>query len=140
MRRLFLITIIALILSGCSNTKQPTIELGGSKLNLEIARTPTEQTKGLSGHPPLRDNQAMLFVFPTKTIQSFWMKDMLFPIDIVWLDDNKIVKISKHLQPEGTKPENIYHSDFKVNNVLEIKAGQADALSLHTGDIVKYDY
>jgi uncharacterized protein len=108
--------------------------------NIEIADTPEKQIKGLSNHKALPDNKAMLFVFSKKQIQNFWMKDMNFPLDIIWIDDIKIIKIDKNLPPEGSVPKNIYSSISPVNYVLEINAGLSDKYNLKVGDDVQTKY
>src|SRR5581483_7593288 len=64
---------------------QQTIQVGSSTFNVEMATTPAEQACGLSGREGLADGTGMFFVFGSGGMQSFWMKDMKFPIDIVWI-------------------------------------------------------
>jgi uncharacterized protein len=67
---------------------------------VDLAKTPEQQAKGLSIKNTLNENEGMLFIFDTPKEYSFWMKDMKFPIDIIWISpDNKIVHIEKNLQP-----------------------------------------
>jgi len=114
----------------------------GDKINVavEIADTPAKHIQGLSKHSPLSENQGMLFIFNKKSVQKFWMKDMLFPLDIIWIDDNRIVKIDAKLAPEGEKPKNIYSPDIPVNYVLEVPAGFCEKNQVKTGDKVFYNY
>jgi len=65
----------------------------------EIADTLGERERGLSGKQSLGDDKGMLFIFEEETLPGFWMKDMKFPIDILWIDENKkIVGIEKNMQ------------------------------------------
>ena len=74
--------------------------LGGEVLVLEVADTPTLRERGLSGHQPLGPNEGMLFVFPTDSRYGFWMKEMTFPIDSIWLDaDYHIVDVWRSADP-----------------------------------------
>ena len=82
----------------------------------------------------------MLFVFPRKQIRSFWMKDMNFPLDIIWISDNKIIKIDKDLQPEGENPKNKYQTIQRVDKVLEVNSGFTDKYKIKAGDEVKFYY
>ena len=116
---------------------EPNVVINKTAFTVEVANEPLEQIKGLSGHAPLQDNQAMLFIFPKKQTRNFWMKNMLFPIDILWIEDNQIVKIDKALPPEGETPEKSYSSITPVNYVLEINAGLSDKYNLRAGDKVK---
>ena len=75
----------------------------------EIAEAPAELQKGLSGRDSLAEDKAMLFIFKDKGLHAFWMKDMKFPIDIIYINDNKIVSIVENAPPpeEGQKPEDL---------------------------------
>jgi len=109
-------------------------------VNVELATTPAEQAKGLSDRKILKVGSGMLFVFDNKQIMSFWMKNMNFPLDIIWLDDNQIIKISRNLPPEGEKPISIYSSDVPVNYVLEVPAGFCKNNNINEGNKVFYNY
>ncbi len=119
--------------------KQPYVFIAGKKIPVEIASTPEEQRQGLSGREKLEKNSGMLFVFPDKKQRFFWMKNMRFPIDIVWLDDEKIVKIDSFLEPEGEHPKKHYPSSVPVNYVLELNAGFCDLHNIKVGEKVKYE-
>ena len=72
----------------------------GNVVIAEIADTQAERVKGLSGRDSLDQNQAMVFVFDQSGYYSFWMPDMNFPIDIVWVDENyQIVEIASNVEP-----------------------------------------
>jgi uncharacterized protein len=72
----------------------------GLELNADLAVTQEQMSKGLAVKDELDENESMLFVFGELSRHSFWMKDMKFPIDIIWLDsDGKVVHIEKNLQP-----------------------------------------
>lgn len=100
------------------------------KVMLELAQSPEEQAKGLGGRTSLASGKGMLFVFLTSDRQCFWMKDMNFGLDIVWIDANqKIANIEKNISP-NTYPQS-YCSQGQY--VLEINAGEADKLGLYSG-------
>jgi len=113
------------------------VEIKGYKFFVELADTQFKQTQGYSNHQPIKDNEGMLFVFSNNTERSFWMKDMLFPLDMIWISDNKIINISRNLPPEGETPINKYYSGQPSNYVLEINGGLSDKLGLKIGDKVK---
>jgi len=93
-------------------------------LEIEIADTPEEHMQGLSGRKSLPENTGMLFIFDEPSRPGFWMKDMHFPIDIIWIDEDwRIVKIDENLSPENY-PE-ILDSPILVKYVLEVNAGYA---------------
>src|SRR5215204_475679 len=76
------------------------VTVKGFELNADIPITSELKSKGLAVKNQLKENEAMLFVFEDSAKHPFWMKDMKFPIDIIWLDSNgKVVHIEQNLQP-----------------------------------------
>ena len=76
------------------------VTVKGFELDADIPVTSELIAKGLAVKNQLKENEAMLFVFEDSAQHSFWMKDMKFPIDIIWLDSNdKVVHIEQNLQP-----------------------------------------
>jgi uncharacterized membrane protein (UPF0127 family) len=107
-----------------------------------LADEPTEWIKGLSGRESLATNEGLLFLFPDKAPRSFWMKDMNFALDILWLEDNKIIGWEANVPPPTAGAELIhYSSPVPVNRVLEVSAGTVERLGLKKGDLItiKYD-
>ncbi len=108
------------------------ITIGNRSIMVEIADTEAKRVRGLSGREGLPDGQGMLFVFEEAGIRGFWMKDMLFDIDIVWIDENyTVVGVEKRVSPE-TYPQ-IFHSPGAVRYVLELPAGFSDVSGIDTG-------
>lgn len=117
----------------------PNIKINNTIIKVDVADDLQEQIQGLSDRERLEKNEGMLFVFDAKQIKSFWMKRMTFPLDIIWIEDNRIVNIHKNIAPEGDSPVNHYNSQFKVNYVLEVNAGFADEQKIKIGDTVQYN-
>ncbi len=126
---------------------QKTIKIDSNEISVEIADTQALRTKGLSGRLSLEENSGMLFIFDTEGGYStqnitlvFWMKDMLIPIDIVWINDGKIVKIDANIEPpkEGTTDKDLllYTPDQPVDYVLEVNAGFSAKKEIKVGDSV----
>jgi len=138
---IYLTVLILLIMSlaACDlqyETKK--IRVGQATLTVEIADTLAKQNKGLSGRPDLTDDHGMLFVYSDKKTRKFWMKDMNFAIDIIWLNGNKIVELTENLQPaQGAKIPS-YLSKNSVNGVLEVKAGFIAKNGLKIGQNVEF--
>ncbi len=104
-----------------------------SKLKLEYAVTPAEQELGLSYRESLDEDAGMLFVYQEDVVPQFWMKEMRFPIDIVWLDENfKIIGIEKNIAPE-TYPRTFSPAE-PIRYVLELNAGKSAKLGWEIGD------
>ena len=86
--------------SGSNGYRQVNVTVNGMVLIADIAATDEQQIKGLSVKDSLAENEAMLFVYDNEAEYTFWMKDMKFPIDIIWIDANKtVVHIEHDLQP-----------------------------------------
>ncbi len=108
----------------------------GNYITAELATTPSQWIKGLSARKNIEKDKGMLFIFPESSYQSFWMKEMNFPIDIIWINKSfKIVGIENNLPPCKKKCVT-YRSPLPVKYVLEIKAGLAKKENLKKGDIL----
>lgn len=117
----------------------PTIKIGGQDIKVDLAETPAEQNQGLSGRVGLAENEGMLFVFDKPGKHSFWMKDMNFPIDMIWLgEDLKIIYIKKNALPE-LFPET-YGPGTDAKYVLEVVSGFSEKHNLQIGDSVEFTY
>lgn len=113
------------------------IKVGKQEVIVEIVDDEEERSRGLGWRKDLPKDSGMLFVFETPARYSFWMKDMFFPIDIIWVDENKeIVAISKNISPE-TYPESFSPSE-SVKYVLEVNAGWAEENGVKIGDSVEF--
>lgn len=112
------------------------IIIAGQSIKVDLALTPAEQNQGLSGRSALLEDEGMLFVFDTPGKYSFWMKDMNFPIDMIWIgEDKKIIYVKKDARPE-LYPET-YGPDTDASYVLEVVSGFADKHNLQIGDSVE---
>jgi len=138
MRKYFVIILIVLALVACSRAENKNIiEINGKEIMVEMADTPAEHYRGLSNRKSLCEDCGMLFEFNNKKIRTFVMRDMNFPLDIIWIDDNIVIGVSKNLQPEGSGYKNYYKSPAPVDYVLEVNAGFADGEGIEVGDEVK---
>lgn len=109
-------------------------------IKVEVMDEYAEQVQGLSDREELDYNTGMLFEFPGRQTRRFWMKNMHFPIDVIWIDGDKIVRISKNCEAEGEIPVKRYSSVVPVNYVLEVNAGFSDEFGIAEGDIVEFKY
>ena|SRR3989344_8908908 len=109
------------------------ITLGESIFRVEVSETSEERARGLSGLKSLPEGGGMLFVFPESSKPGIWMKEMLFPIDIVWLDkDGVVVWIVKNASPDSYPF--VYEPEVEAFYVLEINAGVINARGIKIGD------
>ncbi len=108
----------------------PAISL--SDMHIEVADTDEERVRGLSGRAEVPESYGMLFVFEKPTRPGFWMKDMLVPIDIIWLKDTgEVVGVEREVSPE-TFP-NVFYPPRDVLYVLEVAAGSAERRGFSLG-------
>lgn len=115
------------------DTDNEVISLGGKKLKVTVADEPLEQMQGLSGREGLSENEGMLFIFEPPQIPGFWMKDMKFSIDIIWISaEGKVVGVQKSLSPE-TYPKT-YAPPSPIKYVLEVNSGWYDRNGIKIGD------
>lgn len=117
-----------------SSVEQPvaTADLGGVSLRIDYATTSTAREKGLGGRTSIPTNYGMLFVFPEDDYFGFWMKDMLVPIDIFWLDNKgQVVSISYNVAT--TSYPNVFYPPAPVRYVLETAAGFAREHAIEIG-------
>lgn len=117
-----------------SNHNMAEIIINDLTLYVEISQTDIETRKGLSNREKLEQDHGMLFVFDNKKVRTFWMKDMKFPLDMIWIEDNKIVDISKNVQLTENNSITRKKSCCPVNLVLEVNAGYCDQHDIKAGD------
>jgi uncharacterized membrane protein (UPF0127 family) len=102
-----------------------------------VADTEEKRAQGLSGRAFLPSNTSMLFEFDKPDTHGIWMKDMLFPIDIIWLDKNKIiVNLVSNAEPESYP--HVYYPPKESLYVLEIRAGLIKDKNLKIGDEILF--
>lgn len=114
------VAVVATRLSGTMRSTQVT--LNNTTITAKVADTPTMQKQGLSNTPVLPANQGMLFIFSQSGPQGIWMKDMHYPLDILWLNSNKeIVHIETNVSPQSYPK--VFTSPTPANYVLELPSG-----------------
>ncbi len=116
------------------HSKNPSdIYFGNQKINLEIVSNQTDRERGLSGRQSIAENQGMLFIFEGEPkVHCFWMKDMNFPIDILWLSSEQVVlHVEKNVSPLS------YPLSLCPNTpssfVLEVQAGLSERYGIDVG-------
>lgn len=117
------------------------ITLPTGKVYAEIVDTPASRELGLSGRTGLEKDEAMLFIFEHSGRYGFWMKDMLFSIDMLWIaEDGTVVHIERNVTPESyfnNNPPKTFVNTPDAKYVLELASGQADVFGLYLGTKVK---
>lgn len=109
-------------------------------LKLEVADTPEAREKGLSQRRDIGQFDGMLFVFPEESYQTFWMKDMNFDLDMVWLNGKgEVVQVDENIKASGYNKNNpessqMLHSTQPIRYVIELPANRAKDYNLMVGD------
>ena len=135
MRKWILLSILFLG-AGCTTQSQPVVVFpNGIVVGVEIADSDAQRVRGLSGRAGLPSRRGMLFLHEEFTVQSYWMKGMNFPIDMIWIDDDEIVGFVEDAQPEDP-PLTIYASPSPVDKVLEVSSGFVAQNNVEIGDIL----
>ncbi|MBD2099312.1 DUF192 domain-containing protein [Leptolyngbya sp. FACHB-261] len=115
-------------------------QIGREVIELEVAQTPEQQEIGLMNRTSLPANRGMLFPFdPPKTV-SFWMKNTKIALDMVFLREGRVQKITRNVPPCTADPCPLYPSDVVIDHVLELRGGRAAELGLRVGDSVRIEF
>lgn len=120
-------------------TKTPTATINNHSFRLYLAKTPQEKEVGLSKYDTIPQDSGMLFLFERPSFYAFWMKDMKFPIDIIFISKNRIVTIYSSVKPPKTSNQilSAFYPLESANMVLEINANLSNKYGFKNGDIVK---
>ena len=117
----------------------PKLQINNQVFTIELALTEPQQRQGLSGREMLPENHGMLFVYPGKNMYSFWMKDMKFALDFIWIDDTTVVDITKNVLPPTITGNTLtVMPNQQVNRILELNAGTVDRVGIKKGDTVTF--
>lgn len=118
------------ILNPPANNSRKTefIQFGGRQFSIEVADSDAMRAKGLGGRSGISADEALLFVFDESGKHCFWMKDVSFPIDIVWFNESLDVVDSELSVAPETYPETTFCPDEPARYVLEIKGGEVNNL------------
>lgn len=135
---IFLLSVIigiVLFLIFENNKKTARICFKDNCFEVELALTSKQKEKGLMFRKDLSRDKGMLFVYNNEIISSFWMKNVNFPLDIIWISENKeVVFISKNTLPCLTENCPSIKPTEKAKYVLEIKGGISEEIGLKVGD------
>jgi uncharacterized membrane protein (UPF0127 family) len=139
----FMATLALVLLPAAALAKAPIAEIGKNKIKLEVAETQKQIEHGLMFRASMPEDQGMVFLFrPTRNVR-FWMFNCLMSLDMMFIKDGKIVKISRDVPPcKSHKPEEcpLYPSEGEVeaSEVLEVNAGYCKSHGIAEGDNVKF--
>lgn len=114
-----------------------TLYINSEEFVVEIADTDEKRLSGMMNRKQMPDNFGMLFIFEEEGIRGFWMKNVLIPLDIIYLNKNKqVVNMYLNVPPCVSDPCESYLSKYPAKYVLELKGNRAKELKLKKGDYV----
>lgn len=125
--------------SSSSLRTEKLLKINDQTFRVEVVKEPVDIARGLSDRSYLPKNQGMLFEFNPAQEATFWMREMLFEIDIVWIKDNKIIGIDRNLPiPTTTDLDKLplFPSPGKIDYALELNVNETSNLSV--GDRVEF--
>lgn len=136
---LFLICLSSLFLTSCNENiseqeKAYTLYINNNEIKVEIADDPLEQQQGLMNREYLEENSGMLFIFTEEEKKSFWMKNTLIPLDIVFISGDYLINDIYSVQPCETDECELFSADAKY--VLEVDEGYCEENNINVGDFV----
>ena len=152
-RGIAIAAVAVLLLAGCGSDDQKVssespaggsravqLSVGGEVLQAEIAKDDATRARGLGGRDRLARDAGMYF-FLTSNAPRIWMKGMRFPLDLVWINDGRVVDVTARVpdQPPGTPDSQlpVYSPSRPANRVLEVNAGWAERHGVDAGDPVR---
>lgn len=131
------ILLITLLISG----KSTKVLVNDQTFKIIVAKSDKDKQIGLSGKNKIEQDQGMLFIFDNPDYYSFWMKDMKFPIDIIYINGDKVTTVIDSAKPPGPTKGNLetYQPLYKSDKVLEVNAGIANKYNIKKGTLVKIE-
>lgn len=132
---LYKLTTKKIVNSEQNNPQLPQLTIGSCTFNVDLATTEAQKMQGLSGREKMAKDSGMLFVYDSPQAFMFWMKDMKFPLDFVWIKDDTVVDLHENV-PYPLDQSNIarVYPKEPINKVLEINAGKIKECGIKTGE------
>lgn len=140
---LAIVAILLLIIrsQGESWQGRARVRVGGAVIKAEVADSAEARTRGLSSRPNLRKGQGLLLVFDQPGRYAIWMKDMNFPLDIMWIKDGRLADFVENAPPPapGTPDSELYvYEPYILSDyILEVGSGFIESRGLKIGDPVE---
>ncbi len=118
--------------------KPDRLQVGSAVVSIEVRDDDAGRNLGLSGRANLEEDSGMLFIFDSPAAYEFWMKDMNFPLDFVWINDGKVVDLHERVPAsEAGLPPMTVRPNSPVNQVLEVNSGWVEKNGVVVGDKVQ---
>lgn len=141
MKRLAFLILMTILMSGCSTPSNSANQVcfNNRCIEVEIAATDEDRMRGLQSRPSLDPDKGMLFVFPSPGKHSFWMKNTLISLDIIWLDyGRRVVYVEENAKPCKIAPCPGFVPPEDALYVLEINGNSASARGIRKGSVLEF--
>ncbi len=124
----------------CVDLNRGVVCFKNYSFNVELAQTVEKRTQGLMFGEHLDSDKGILFVYEEEGKHSFWMKNTLIPLDIIWINkDKEVIFIGQNIQPCKAEPCPIISPNVKAKYVLELNALTVEEIELSIGDKLEFD-
>jgi len=136
------VVLLVLLFCGCMEiTHWDQVCYKDHCFEVEVVKERAKRRMGLMFRESLDEDKGMLFVFDKSYPYSFWMKNTLIPLDMIWIDKNKeVVHIERNVPSCKMEPCPRYSPRKKALYVLEVNAGQAEKVGLQEGSLFEFNF
>jgi len=128
-------TLVATLVAGCSTYTGPTVTLGGTDVRVLVADDYAELARGLQGYDELPNGEGMVFVYGDAAVRTFAMKEVAFPIDVLFIDEDLTVAAIEPLDPGDVR---LVSSPGPCRYVVELPQGWAEERGIMVGDAFEF--
>lgn len=133
-------TLLQPYLPNTTNLNEIQLKVGTNIIKIEVADTPQKRAQGLGGRESIAPDTGMLFIFDSSSRYQFWMKNMKFPLDIIYINQGQVVDFLKNVPSPSPQQKDadlpIYSPTVEVDMVLEVNSGYIDTNKINIGDSV----
>lgn len=139
MNKIIILLLAALTLSACSigTRHEPKVVINNSlEYKVRVAKTEEEKQKGLSGTESLEEKTGMIFIFERPVQPTFWMREMKYSLDAVWINNGVVVDLSENIPTPP--PVETFEPEVAITEVLEIPAGDIERYEIKVGQHVDF--
>jgi len=141
LRRLALLLLVATACGGAPARPAVVIDTAAKQVtvHVELAATERERARGLMGRSALAEDAGMVFVFPQKSRDAFWMKDTLIPLSVAFYDENGRILRILDMEPCHSDPCRIYQPGVAYQGALEVNRGAFRRWGVRAGDVLRLE-
>jgi len=133
------LAVVGFVIRSQDTMETKTIRVKDVALVVEVAQSRVHKQQGLSNRESLAQDRGMLFVYSEKKMRSFWMKDMRFPLDVLWIADGVVVGLQENIPFQSDDGEVVrFKSNEPANMALEVNSGWIEKHGVSIGDQIVF--